>query len=280
MLHQSLIAWRTAECHSIEMKTGVLLVTLSLAASRAAAGDTQPICADRPGKANPTCTVPPGTVQIESGLVDWTHDDSDGAATNALSVGATAVKYGLGDRWNVEVDLAPYNSLRVSGGGSHQFDSSFGDLVVRSKYRLTQGDGVQLAIDPAVKVPTASEPIGNRRWEAGLAVPIDYSIPKSPFSITLGPELDWLANNDGKAHHLAMTQVVGLGWQPSSKVNLSGELWGQWNWDPSGTVRQATADAAAAYLVNDNAQVDAGANFGLNRETPALELYTGFSIRF
>jgi len=262
------------------MRAGALLIGLALVATRAVAADTQPICADRPGKANPTCTVPQGMVQIETGLADWTHDHSAGVTTGALSVGSTALKYGVNDRWNVEVDVSPYNSLRTRGGGLRESDSGVGDFVVRSKYRLTRGDGLQVAIDPAVKIPTAARPIGNRRWEAGIAVPIDYSIPKSPFSVTLGPEVDWLADSAGSGHHLAMTQVIGLGWQASSKLNLSGELWGQWNWDPAGTQRQATADAAAAYLVSNDFQWDAGANFGLNRNTPALELYSGFSVRF
>ena len=219
-------------------------------------------------------------MQIETGIADWTHDRSQGVSADASSVGATAFKYGLSDRWNVELDVAPYNSLRVSGDGMHAFNSSFGDLVVRSKYRLTSGDGVQVAINPAIKIPTAARPIGNRRWEAGIAVPIDYSIPKTNFSVTLGPELDWLADGGGSGHHFAMAQVIGVSWQVSPKLNLSGELWGQWNWDPAGTVRQATADAAMAYLVNNNLQLDGGANFGLNRDTPDLELYSGASVRF
>jgi hypothetical protein len=219
-------------------------------------------------------------VQIETGLADWTHDRSDGVTSDALSLGSTAFKYGLSDRWNLELDVSPYNSLRTQGGGLREVDSSFGDLVVRSKYRLTSGDGIQVAVNPAVKIPTAARRIGNRRWEAGIAMPIGYSIPKTAFSVTLGPELDWLADSAGSGHHLAMAQVIGIGWQASSKLNLSGELWGQWNWDPAGTQRQATADAAAAYLLSNDFQWDAGANFGLNRETPDLELYTGFSVRF
>jgi hypothetical protein len=35
-----------------------------------------------------------------------------------------------------------------------------------------------------------------------------------------------------------------------------------------------------AYLVSKDLQLDAGANFGLNRETPDVELYAGFSVRF
>ena len=263
------------------MRAGALLIGLVLFAGKVTAADAPPpICADRPGKANPTCTVPAGMVQIETGLADWTHDRSDGVTTDALSLGSSALKYGLSDRWNVELDISPYNRLWTHGGGLSESDSGFGDLVVRSKYRLTSGDGVQVAINPAVKIPTAARPIGNRQWEAAIAMPIDYSIPKSPFSVTLGPELDWLADSGGSGHHLAMAQVIGVGWQASSKLNLSGELWGQWDWDPAGTQRQATADAAAAYLINNDLQLDAGANFGLNSNTPDLELYTGFSVRF
>jgi len=261
------------------MRAGALLIGLALTATKAAA-DTQPICADRPGKANPTCTVPQGMVQIETGVADWAHDRSDGITTDALSFGSTALKYGLSDRWNVEFDASPYNRLRTDGGGLSQSHSGVGDLIVRSKYRVTSGDEIQLAIDPAVKIPTAARPIGNRRWEAGIAVPIDYSIPKSPFSVTMGPEVDWLADSVGSGHHVAMTQVIGVGWQATSKFSLSGEIWGQWDWDPSGTQRQASADAAAAYLVSNDFQIDGGANFGLNRDTPDLELYSGFSVRF
>jgi hypothetical protein len=32
--------------------------------------------------------------------------------------------------------------------------------------------------------------------------------------------------------------------------------------------------------VNKNVQLDAGANFGLNRNTPDVELYAGISKRF
>jgi hypothetical protein len=258
----------------------IAAMLLAASSTAALAADEQPICADRPGKANPTCTVPAGMIQIETGLVDWVHDSSGGITTDSTAFGATAFKYGLSSRWNVEIDVAPYNSLRIAGGGARQFSSSFGDLVLRSKYRFTSGDGIQVAMNPAVKIPTAAAPIGNRKWEAGIAFPIDYSIPHSAFSVTLGPELDWLADGDGNGHHAAMAQVIGVGWQVSSKVNLSAELWGQWNWDPAGTTRQSTADAAIAYLVNNNVQLDAGANFGLNRDTPDVEVYTGVSVRF
>lgn len=219
-------------------------------------------------------------VQIETGLADWTHDNSGGIRSDSLALGATAIKYGLSDRWHVELDVAPYNTVRIHGDGFSERDSGFGDLIARSKYRLTSGQGVQVALSPFVKIPTASHSIGNGKWKGGLAVPIDYSIPHSPLGITLGPEVDWIADGDGHGRHAAMIQVVGLGWQANAKLNLSAELWGEWDWDPAGTTRQATADGAIAYLVSNDVQLDAGANFGLNKQTPDLELYTGVSVRF
>jgi hypothetical protein len=77
-----------------------------------------------------------------------------------------------------------------------------------------------------------------------------------------------------------MTQVASLGWQATNKLDVSAELWGQWDWDPAGTVRQYSGDASVAYLVSKQVQLDAGANFGLNRNTPDIELYAGFAELF
>src|SRR5690349_6437143 len=119
-----------------------------------------------------------------------------------------------------------------------------------------------------VKIPTAKRPLGNRKLEAGLLLPVSYSLGPSRLSLTATPEIDWVADGDGSGRHLAMTQVASLGWQATSRLSLSAELWGQWDWDPDGTDRQVSADAAAAWLPSEDVQLDAGANVGLNRQTP------------
>ena len=45
-------------------------------------------------------------------------------------------------------------------------------------------------------------------------------------------------------------------------------------------MRQASADGSVAYLLSKDVQLDAGANLGLNRNTPDVELYAGVSKRF
>ncbi len=177
--------------------------------------------------------------------------------------------------------MTPWQRATSRAGGVRESASGFGDVTVGYKQQLTSGDAaLQVSVLPVIKIPTARHALGNGKWEGGLLVPVGYSIPKSPFGIGLTPEMDWVADADGRGHHAAMVQVASVGWQVSPKLNLSADIWGQWDWDPSGTTRQASADGSVAYLLSKDVQLDAGANFGLNRVTPDVELYTGVSVRF
>jgi hypothetical protein len=258
-----------------------LAAGMLLLVAQAAAVPADPICADRPGKGTGTCTVPPGHWQVETGLADWTLQKGGGERDTSLVLGETIVKYGLTDRSDIEVDFAPWQRATSRAGGVRQRASGIGDLTLLFKQQLSAPDAaVQVAALPYVKAPTAKHSLGNGKWEGGLMVLIGYAIPRSPVGLALTPEIDWVADADGRGHHLAMAQVAGLGWQATDKLNLSAEVWGQWDWDPAGTTRQASADGSVAYLLSDRLQLDAGANFGLNRATPDVEIYGGVSKRF
>ena len=258
-----------------------LVAAAALLASAAAHADDAPICADRPGKATATCTAPAGRWQVETGLADWSLQKGGGERDTSLAIGETTLKYGLTDRSDIEVDVTPWQRVTSRAAGLRESASGFGDLSILYKQRLTGDDApVQVSALPFVKVPTAKHSLGNGKWEGGLLIPVSFAIGKSPFSVGLTPEIDWAADADGRGHHAAMAQVVSLGWQVSDKLNLSGELWGQWDWDPAGTIRQASADGAVAYLARKDLQLDAGANFGLNRATPDVEIYAGVAKLF
>jgi hypothetical protein len=259
----------------------IVATALMLASSAALAADEQPICPDRPSKSTGPCTVPQGKWQIETGLVDWTRDKSDGVTTVTIVWGSSAIKYGISSNADVELWVTPLETLHVDGGGASEHHSSFGDMLVRVKYELTPDNApVQVALDPFLKIPTANHHLGNGKVEGGLLVPVQVPIPKSPLTLSLDPELDLLADQDGHGRHLATQQVVNLGVQANPKLSFSTELWAMWDWDPAGTGRQVSWDVSAAYLVDKDLQLDAGANFGLNRQTPDVELYTGISVRF
>jgi hypothetical protein len=251
------------------------------ASGAAAAADLQPICPDRPSKGTGTCTVPAGHVQVETDLIDWTHDETGGVRSDFTVIGASLVKYGLSGSADVELGVTPVEISRVRGPDGSDRASGFGDLLLRSKLRLTGEDAsVQVALDPFVKIPTAKRDLGNGKVEGGITLPVGVSLGKGPLSLAFSPEFDWRADADGHGRHPAMIQLVDLGISARPRLSLTAELWGQWNWDPAGTVKQYSADAAVAYLLTNDLQLDAGANFGLNRDTPDLELYTGVSKRF
>lgn len=259
----------------------ILAAALAAGIATGAAADQQPICADRPGKATSACTVPAGHWQIETGLADWSLQKGGGERYTSLVLGETTVKYGVNESLDLEVDVTPWERAASNAPGVHESASGIGDVNVIAKQRLTGKDApVQVIAMPLVKIPTTKHSLGNGKWEAGMLFPASWSIPKSPFSIGVTPELDWAADADGQGHHLAMQQVASLGWQASDKLNLSAEIWGAWDWDPSGTTRQASADGSVAFLLSNDVQLDAGANFGLNRATPDVELYGGISMRF
>jgi hypothetical protein len=252
-----------------------------VATGSAALADEQPICPDRPSKSTGPCTVPTGKWQIETGLVDWSRGTSDGVTTDSIVWGNTAIKYGVSGNTDIELWVTPLETLSIHGGGAHEHHSSFGDTLLRVKYELTPDSSpVQVALDPFVKLPTANHRLGNGKVEGGLLAPIQVTLGKSGLTLSLDPELDLLADQDGHGHHVATSQVFNLGGAINDKLNVSAELWGQWDWDPAGTGRQYSADVAFAYLPNKNLQLDWGANFGLNKQTPGIELYTGVSVRF
>jgi len=232
------------------------------------------ICADRPSKANGVCTVPADHWQLELSAVDWTLTSDSG--THVASFGSTFAKLGLGDSSDIELGFSPY--LHVDQPGF--VTSGVGDTVVRYKQRLTESDApVQAAIIPFFKVPTAKQGIGNGKVEGGLAAPLSTALGKA-LTITVGPEVDVLADADGHGRHAAVTNLVNLGWSASPRLTLSAELWNNMNFDPAGTAQLWSADASAAYLVSQRIQLDAGANIGLTPATPKRELYGGVSLLF
>jgi Putative MetA-pathway of phenol degradation len=255
----------------------IIGTTLIVASGAASAEDQQPICADRPSRSTGECTVPVGRWQVETGLVDWTHDSSSDFTT----FGSSLIKTGLSDRADLELGITPIETVRINGGGTHQHDSSFGDIIARVKYALTANDApVQVALDPFVKLPTANHRLGNGKVEAGMLVATSASLGKSGLTLSLDPELDWVADAEGGGHHVATQQVLNLGFAATKRLSLSAELWARWDWEPTGTGKQVSADGSVAYLLDNNVQLDAGANLGVSKQTPDLELYTGISTRF
>lgn len=274
------------------MRKFVFAATLALVASPALAQETPvaaagaapeeaPICTDRPTRSNFACTVPEGKFQIESDLFNWARTNLPGGQVDTFLYTSPVVKYGVGPNTDLEVNWTPYVETRVRAGGAVGRLGGVGDVVLRVKQRFTNPDKpVQVAAIPYVKAPTARLGIGNGKWEGGLIVPVNISIPKG-WTLTIVPQVDIVADvANPRARHAQYQQVVNLGKALTDRLTLYGELWTAQNFDPSGTIDQYSADFAFAYLVQPTLQLDIGGNFGLNQNTPDVQLYLGVSKRF
>ncbi len=239
-----------------------------------------PICTDRPTKSNFACTVPKGLVQIEMDGFNRLTNSAGGARADQLLFTNPTFKYGLTDSSDIQLNWVPFTRIRSrDAAGNVSTLSGVGDVTVRFKQRLTNPEGAfQLAILPFVKLPTARRGIGNGKVEGGVAVPINYSVPGG-WTITLGPQLDVLADFDGDGHHVGLTGLVNLAKQ-FGQFTLFNEVWTSQNFDPAGTVRQYSYDVSLAWLPQPTLQFDVGANIGLNANTPDLVAYVGISTRF
>lgn len=256
------------------------IFVLALGTASAGAAQDPPICTDRPTKANAVCTVVPGRIQLETSALGWSLTESGGNRSELLTLASSTAKIGLSNRSDLQIGFTPLAQLTNRGSGSKERMSGFGDILVRYKHRLTATDApVQAAVLPFIKLPTARRGLSNGQVEGGVAVPTSFSLA-GPATLTLGPELGLLADSDGRGHHLALVNLVNLSLPIASRWTAAGELWTNLNFDPAGTVKQASADAALAYTISDDLQFDIGANVGLTANTPDLELYAGLSFRF
>ena len=255
------------------------LVTL-LTSVAARADDHKPICPDRPGRGTSACTVDAGHAQVELGLYDESFQRRAGITTDTGNAGSLLAKYGVTDSLDLEGGLALYQFQRVRDATGARTQSGIGDLMLHAKWNPGIGNDGPFAIvlDPFLKLPTASGGLGNGAVEGGLVVPLSYDLGND-WSLAMTPEADAQRNGSGGGYHANVVNVAGLG-KSFGALTLGAELWTDQNLDPAGTTSQYSFDLDAAWLTDNDTQLDVGTNVGLNRATPDLEIYAGISRRF
>ncbi len=235
---------------------------------------------DRPTKANVPYTVDAGHFQYETDLVNFTHQVAGGTRIDTLMVPNPTFKVGLTNNVDLEVNT-PFAGVHTFGTGPVSTQWGVGDTFVRSKINLWGNDGgdTAAALIPYVKAPSAPIGIGNGAVEGGLIGPVAITLPQS-FTLLLVPEIDALKNIADNGHHGNYVMDVNLSKEVIKNVVAYVELWSDYSADPRLGVTLMSADAAVQWLILPNTQIDVGANFGITRATPALQVYTGLSQRF
>jgi hypothetical protein len=245
--------------------------------------DLRSFSPDRPAKSTGAYTVDAGHVQAEMDFATYSRQKTNGVSTVIVSGPNPTVKVGLTNNIDVSMNWAPYQTIRVKDHATGVSDSVSGvsDLFLRSKINVWGNDGgkTAFALIPFVKFGTAPEGLGNKATESGLIASLAVSLPND-YSLSFNTEIDRNKNDGRGGYHNQFVNSAGLNIPVVKDWTLTTELWSSVNTDPSGTIRQYSADLALAWTAQPNLQFDLGANFGLNRDTPALQLYGGVARRF
>lgn len=257
-----------------------LVLALSALAGAARATDDDTVCADRPGKAYSNCTVPKGRFQVETDVYDqsWMRDRGQDQTVTYYS--NPTFKYGLTDKIDIEAAIVPYQTTRtknlVTGETFTQHGAS--DLTLEGKYALTK----EITLMPFVTAPTAGGGQGAGGWGGGVRAPMQFELPAKGWSVSLTPELDAVHDQAGDGTHFAHVEVIGLNKDLAKGFSTAVELWGLWDYDPSGQTTQASVDLELIYVppALKSLQLDAQVNFGVTRDTPDTQVIFGVSKRF
>lgn len=166
---------RASDRRSAALRSAVAALLMLLGGSAAASADEGAVEPDRPDVSNGVKTVAPGTVQIESG-VDYARTRTGGRAAERRLALELHLRAGLTERVEVKVESEPFVRLR-----GEEDDTSPGDIAIGVKYRfLDRPEGAwwpALAIQPFVKLPVASAPIGSERPDFDLRALASFDLP-------------------------------------------------------------------------------------------------------
>jgi Putative MetA-pathway of phenol degradation len=243
---------------------------------------------DRPSKITSPFTIDAGHVDIESDLVNYLRSDMKGITDRALQYLDPTIKLGVLSNLDVEMTLNGDEYVRQSKDTNPRLTRSlngFGDVFFRAKVNLIGDDGgdVALAFVPYVKLPAndaASLALGDGSVESGGIL---TSLIKLPHDFTLGlqTEVDALQGGNDTRLHPNFVNIATISHEVPGIKNLtaSGEIYSSVSKDLY-TPSVYTADFAIAYLIKPSTQLDVGANIGINKEAPGLQLYAGIAQRF
>jgi hypothetical protein len=240
------------------------------------------LCADRPGKDTPPCTVDAGRVMVEIGAAAFTHDESAGIQTSGSAFADVLARFGLTERSEFQLGFTPYAIIRRESRSTGQRTTTkgAGDMTAALKFNLRNpdGSGTSLAVQAFVTAPTGKEGIGSDDWEGGLIIPISFEL-SDKWGLSLDPEVDIRADEDGNGHHLALAGVVSLSRDLGGGVEASAEIWSMVDKDPRGDTTQASFDLSLAWTprASPDLQIDAQVDLGLTSLTPDLAAAIGFA---
>lgn len=252
-----------------------LLIVVALVAASPAWAQEEDLSPDRPGVGTSAVTVPRGALQLEVGL-DYARERRAGEPTQRRTAFATTLRFGLLDGVELRLDGEPVVGLR---GGDDATD--VGDFVLGAKLRLLEGgEGPlrpTLSLLPAVKLPTAPDPIGTERADFQLLGLASFNFGRVTADLNAG--IAAIGQRDPSGYLLQALVVGTLSVDVTDTVTVLGEIFYNSPAERDGD-DVVGAVAGVSYKVTKNVALDAAVITTLAGRGPDYRIQAGMTIRF
>jgi Putative MetA-pathway of phenol degradation len=236
---------------------------------------------DRPDKTESPITVDAGHFQLEMDFATYTSDRTKHETTRAWAIAPTNFKVGILNNVDLQVIVETYNIETIRDRDIRRTNraSGFGDVSLRCKTNFWGNDRGFSAFGmmPFVKLPTASDAIGNGAVEGGVILPLLLRLP-ADWEIGTEIEVDHARNSARGGYHQEVIESVTVGhdigkWSGYVELfsDISNEAHAGWI---------ATFDCGVSYRMMRDVQLDAGVNIGLTDAADDLNPFIGLSVRY
>jgi hypothetical protein len=149
-------------------------------------------------------TVAPGRFLLEMDALSFKVNHDQGNNYTAVGAASTFLSTGITKNWDVQVGVNLFINEKFSSNNTTERHSGLGDLYLRTKWRFYEGDTVDMAILPYVKLPTSSGGVSSGdALEGGVILP-------------------WQAHLIGE---IALTAMVGLDLKRNDADNGYDSYW-------------------------------------------------------
>lgn len=234
----------------------------------------------------PLSTDDAGTIDVgavEIGIASSYTYDKEASVKTTASDAELSIATGLHKNLSINVAIPYLISERVKEDGVLAGETDgLGDMTVELKYAFIELAGVNLAIKPAVIIPTGKSDLTENHWQYGVTLIATKELEGGTYA---------LHANLGYEHHAYNDDVTGVRsnlWSGSvaGEMEVTKGLFAVADFGLATNPEEGADDlpvyvlTGARYEINDHFEVNAGVKLGLTRPEDDINVLYGLVMKF